>query len=238
MHNQNGKVAENYTQGGLTYRIFYVDTENKFKDGANTVYLKADYKTSITLTDHISYNPDGNDLAVYKRMNPSWSTQRGNIAPASWNNNERAAGWLCSPSQWKTYVDNTKATYAIGGPSAEMYVASYNDVPHTEVGNNTLSLECNSTGYKYKVNGELQNSGYWTNNDTLDYKGYNSMYAGRNGSTGNYYWWLASPSSYTSNAMCCVNGFSATLNTTYYGSGDGVGILVSLRSGIPVQVEE
>ena len=39
-----GKVAENYTQGGLTYRIFYVDTENKFGDGANTVYLKADYK--------------------------------------------------------------------------------------------------------------------------------------------------------------------------------------------------
>ena len=85
--------------------------------------------------------------------------QRGTVAQSSWNNNEKAAAWLCAPSQWTTYVDNTKATYAIGAPSAEMYVASYNDVPHTEVGNNTLSLECNSTGYKYKVNGELQNSG-------------------------------------------------------------------------------
>ena len=26
-----GAVAQNYTQGGLTYRIFYVDTENKFE---------------------------------------------------------------------------------------------------------------------------------------------------------------------------------------------------------------
>ena len=25
-----GAVAQNYTKGGLTYRIFYVDTENKF----------------------------------------------------------------------------------------------------------------------------------------------------------------------------------------------------------------
>ncbi len=39
-----GQVAQNYTQGDLTYRIFYVDKENKFGDGANTIYLKADYK--------------------------------------------------------------------------------------------------------------------------------------------------------------------------------------------------
>ena len=118
-----------------------------------------------------------------------------------------------------------------------MYVASYNDVPHTEVGNNTFSLECNSTGYKYKVNGELENSGYYTNDNTLDYKGYNSMYAGKNGSkTG--YWWLASPSSYYSNRVCYVYGNDAYLNYYDYSLTNGVGPLVSLKSGIPVQVEE
>ena len=232
-----GKVAENYTQGGLTYRIFYVDKENKFGDGANTVYLKADYNTSTELTDHISYNPEGNDLEVYKRMNPLWSAQRGNIAPASWNNNERAAGLLCSPSQWTTYVDSTKATYAIGGPSVEMYVASYNDVPHTEVGNNTLSLECDSTGYKYKVNGELQNRGWYTNTDTLDYKGYNSMYAGKNGrKTG--FWWLASPLSSGDSDVCSVYGNYADLYNVHYSVMDTACHLVSLRTGIQVQVEE
>ena len=50
-------------------------------------------------------NKAGNDLEVYKRMNPLWSAQRGSIAPASGNNNERAAGWLCSPSQWESYSD-------------------------------------------------------------------------------------------------------------------------------------
>ena len=235
-----GKVAKNYTKGGLTYKIFYVDKENKFGDGANTVYLKADYKDEKSLIDHISYNPEGNDLEVYKRMNPLWSAQRGSITPASWNNNERVAGWLCSPSQWESYLDNTKATYAIGGPSAEMYVASYNDVPHTQVGNYTLGATYRATdvhGYIYTLNGAqstISNRDYYTGTDSIDYKGYNSMYAGKNGrKTGA--WWLASPSSYLSNRVCNVNEY---LNDGDYSNTYGVGPLVSLKSGIPVQVEE
>ena len=232
-----GKVAENYTAGGLTYRIFYVDTENKFGDGANTVYLKADYKTSTTLSDHITYNPEGNDLAVYKRMNPSWSAQRGSIAPASWNNNERAAGWLCSPTQWTDYLDNTKATYAIGGPSTEMYVASYNDVSHsTGTAKGGLSTEYRATsypGYIYKIDGAEQNSGYYTNSNTIDNTGYNKMYT-----HGGYSMWLASPSSYGSDYVCFVNGRNANLNYFYYSGSSGVGPLVSLKSGVPVEITE
>ena len=177
-------------------------------------------------------------------MNPLWSAQRGSIAPASWNNNERAAGWLCSPSQWETYVDNTKATYAIGGPSAEMYVASYNDVPHTEVGNYTLGATYRATsvpGYIYTLNGAqstISNSDYSTGTDSLDYKGYNSMYTGKNGSKGNYWWWLASPSSYSSYFVCIVYDEYASLDHATYSSLGGVNPLVSLKSGIQVQVEE
>ena len=48
-----------------------------------------------------------------------------------WNNNECAAAWLASPSQWENYKDTTGAlkdyvNYAIGAPSAEMYCDSYN----------------------------------------------------------------------------------------------------------------
>ncbi len=46
-----GAVAQNYTQGGLTYRIFYVDKEGNFGDGKNTIYLKADYKVK-KITKH------------------------------------------------------------------------------------------------------------------------------------------------------------------------------------------
>ena len=192
-----GQVVQNYTAGGLTYKIFYVDTEGNFGDGANTIYLKADYKTSTTLTDHKSYVPEGNDLEVYKKMNPSWAAKRGSIAPASWNNNERAAAWLCSPSQWTAYADSSiVGSYAIGGPGIEMYVASYNDVPHTQAGNYTLGATYRATnypGYIYTLNGAqstISNSDYYTGTDSLDYKGYSGMYAGKNGKKQVFGGWL------------------------------------------------
>ena len=154
-------------------------------------------------------------------MNPIWAAKRGSIAPASWNNNERAAGWLCSPSQWESYLDNTKATYAIGGPSAEMYVASYNDVSHTQAGSYTLGATYRATsypGYIYTLNGAqstISNSDYNTGKDSLDYKGYNSMYAGINGSKSGY-WWLASPSSNYSRNVCIVSGYSSNLDNNDY----------------------
>ena len=238
-----GQIAQNYTAGGLTYKIFYVDTENKFGDGTNTVYLKADYKDTKSLTTDIS-GLTTDDIQKFKNMNPVWNVARGTVAQSSWNTNEKGAAWLCAPSQWKTYVDNTKATYAMGGPSVEMYIASYNDVPHTEVGNYTLGAEYKNDGgdhgYRYTLNGAqstISNSDYYTGTDSLDYKGYNSMYAGKNGSkTG--YWWLASPSSGYSGSVCYVYGNYAYLDSGFSSNAYGVGPLVSLKSGIPVQVEE
>ena len=56
----------------------------------------------------------------------------------------RAAAWLCSPSNWTTYCDTSKANYAIGAPTAEMYVASYNQVSHT-TGNYKLGATYRAT---------------------------------------------------------------------------------------------
>ena len=150
-----GKKVNNYTAGGKTYRIFYVDTEGKFGD-KNTVYLKADWtdnNTSLT-----TYTPSGTDLEIYKKLNPSWAAQRGS-STSNWYNSEKAAAWLCSPSQWTNYLDSTKANYAVGSPPVEMYVASYNQVSHT-IGNYTLGTTYRATdypGYIYTVKETQQN---------------------------------------------------------------------------------
>ena len=233
--NYYGKKISNYTAGGQTYRIFYVDKQNDFGDGANTVYLKADYNDNLSksLSANIS-SLTANDLAVYKRMNKSWAAQRGN-SQSNWNSNENAAAWLSAPSQWTTYCDTTKANYAIGSPPVEMYVASYNQVSHS-IGNYTLGATYGAAtsypGYIYTVNGTQQNSGRYTNSNTLDYTGYNSMYCGKNGSKGDYYWWLASPSASDSSRVCGVYGNNASLGTITYGDAYGVCPLVSLKSGI------
>ena len=237
-----GKKVTNYTAGGKTYRIFYIDTEGKFGD-KNTVYLKADWTSNdATLTSYTSYTPSSTDLAIYKRLNPSWAVQRGSNT-SSWNYNEHAAAWLCSPSQWTKYYDSTKANYAIGSPTAEMYIASYNQVSHS-TGIYILGATyraTNAPGYIYTLNGKqstISYNDYYTGSNTLDYIGYNSMYCGRNGSTGNYYWLLASPSASDSNIVCRVNGYFAALYSSASSDTDGVCPLVSLKSDFQLEIEQ
>ena len=64
------------------------------------------------------------------------------------------------------------------------------------------------------------------------------MYCGRKGSKGDYWWWLASPSSGYSGAVCNVYGSNATLIDNGCSGTCGVAPLVSLKSGIQVEIEE
>ena len=124
-----------------------------------------------------------------------------------------------------------------------MYVASYNQVSHT-TGNYKLGAtyrETSAPGYIYTLNGKqsnISNSEYWTGNNTLDYTGYNSMYCGKNGSKGDYWWWLASPSADDSNYVCFVYGGSAYLGSDSYSYAYGVCPLVSLKSSFQLEIEQ
>lgn len=233
-----GKKVTNYKASDSdtnTYRIFYVDKDNYFKGGYNTIYLKADFSGSVACST--SYDPS---QTLIKKMNPLWATKENTVAAETTtisNPNEQAAAWLCDPSKWTAYCDTDKANYAIGGPSVEMYVKSYNQTH----GDDALGCQYQTNdapGYGYKVNGTIQNSGWYTSNDTLDYSmTYNSMYCGQNGNkTGD--WWLASPSAYNSSNVCTVYGYRAYLDYSYYVNYYGVSPLVSLKSSFIPEVEE
>ena len=233
-----GKKVTNYKASDSdtnNYRIFYVDKDNYFKDGYNTIYLKADFSGVVSCST--SYDAS---QTLIKKMNPLWATKENTVAAETTtisNPNEQAAAWLCDPSKWTAYCDTDKANYAIGGPSAEMYVKSYNQTH----GDDALGCQYqtnNVPGYIYKVNDTIQNDGWSTNSDTIDYSmTYKSMYCGQDGNkTG--YWWLASPSAYDSNGVCFAHGYSATLSNYPYGGGSGVSPLVSLKSSFIPEVEE
>ena len=233
-----GKKVTNYKASDSdtnTYRIFYVDKDNYFKDGYNTIYLKADFSGSVRCST--SYDAS---QTLIKRMNPLWATKGNTVAAETTtisNPNEQAAAWLCDPSKWTAYCDTDKANYAIGGPSVEMYVKSYNQTH----GDDALGCQYQTNkvpGYFYKVKDTIQNGGWYTNENTLDYSmTYKSMYCGQNGNkTGA--WWLASPSARVSKGVCGVTGNSARLDCGYYSSGRGVSPLVSLKSSFIPEVEE
>ena len=233
-----GKKVKNYKASDSdtnTYRIFYVDKDNYFKGGYNTIYLKADFSGSVTCST--SYDPS---QTLIKKMNPLWATKQNTVEAETTtisNSNEKAAAWLCDPSKWTAYCDTEKANYAIGGPCVEMYVKSYNQTH----GDDALGCQYqtnNVPGYIYKVNGTIQNYGWYTNSNTLDYSmTYKSMYCGQNGNkTG--YWWLASPSARDSSLVCGVYGGNAGLSGNYYSNYYGVSPLVSLKSSFIPEVEE
>lgn len=233
-----GKKVTNYKASDSdtnTYRIFYVDKDNYFKDGYNTIYLKADFSGSVSCST--SYDAS---QTLIKKMNPLWATKENTVAAETTtisNPNEQAAAWLCDPSKWTAYCDTDKANYAIGGPSVEMYVKSYNQTH----GDDALGCQYqtnNVPGYIYKVNDTIQNDGWYTDSYTLDYSmTYKSMYCGHNGNkTG--YWWLASPSAINSDNVCYVFGSSAFLASNGYNFSRGVSPLVSLKSSFIPEVEE
>ena len=233
-----GKKVTNYKASDSdtnTYRIFYVDKDNDFKDGYNTIYLKADFSGSV----HCSTSYDASQTLI-KRMNPLWATKENTVAAETTtisNKNEQAAAWLCDPSKWTAYCDTDKANYAIGGPSVEMYVKSYNQTH----GDDALGCQYQTNtvpGYIYKVKDTIQNSGWYTNDNTLDYSmTYKSMYCGQNGKrTGS--WWLASPSAHSSISVCDVGGSNARLYGNNYYYDDGVSPLVSLKSSFIPEIEE
>ena len=233
-----GKKVTNYKASDSdtnTYRIFYVDKDNYFKDGYNTIYLKADFSGSVRCST--SYDAS---QTLIKRMNPLWATKGNTVAAKTTtisNKNEQAAAWLCDPSKWTAYCDTDKANYAIGGPSVEMYVKSYNQTH----GDDALGCQYQTNtvpGYIYKVKDTIQNSGWYTNDNTLDYSmTYKSMYCGQNGKrTGS--WWLASPSAHSSISVCDVGGSNARLYGNNYYYDDVVSPLVSLKSSFIPEIEE
>ena len=252
-----GKKVTNYKDDGNTYRIFYVDKDSYFKDGEYTIYLKADFSsTSYNLNNYASYDSANTKV---RTMNPLWATERG-TSESSWNINEKAAAYLCSPVTednyttttslpWNGYYNSENANYVIGGPSVEMYVKSYNQAYNVITDSNVYTLGAtyratNYPGYIYTLNGAqstISNIDYWTGNDSLNYTRYNSMYCGKteNGTASKTgYWWLASPSAFNSSRVCLVGGLIANLTGSAYSNSYGVSPLVSLKSSFIPKVEE
>ena len=246
-----GKKVTNYKANDSdtnTYRIFYVDKKGEFGDGANSIYLKADYSDSSYAVNSGSYDKEENKVRI---MNKDWAKERGSVEIENdWNSNEIAAAYLCSPVNeknineeatkslpWSSYYDSKAAKYVIGGPSVEMYIKSYNEAFKNVKGAHTLGEEYSATdypGYKYKLD-NVEPSSCATIADSLNYTEYNSMYCGKNKLPGKS-WWLASPSSFVAHYVCFING--SALGAISYSMSQPISPIICLKSSFIPEVEE
>ena len=191
----------------LIWRIFYDDSNYVYlisskSDGSNTV-------DSCQLNQYLgTYNKGSSDINANLRfLNQQWF----NIvkdAPST-NDNAKAVAYLMDQNVWDEYKDEAgNATYAIGGPTLELFMNSYNKTSIANSIEHQIEItDCTSTGYS-----ENTSSGW------LSTEFNNGIY--NNGSSS--YWWLASPSGTSSSSVFRVSGGNGGLYN--YGVNDSYGL--------------
>ena len=210
---------------GETWQVFYYDDTGDFGP-AGTLYLKKAWTANdITLRSHTSHTPsDGG--AMMKRMNPLWRDTTANSSSIDLAN-EHCVAWLCDPAAWSSQKNNTYSSFAIGSPSVEMYMKAFNVY---KTGNknatNLIYKIGNANGYSVGANGSYTWNGsneYYTGNNSIE-PGPNNVFM----TSGGYYWWLASPSSYRNDLVLNVRGSSANVTYNIYSGTAGVCPVVPL----------
>ena len=209
------KITDYNPTAGGTWRIFYYDEAGDFGT-AGKLYLKRDFVSNDTkLSSYKSYTPSTQGLEIMKAMNPKWRDSSYSSIDLA---NEHCVAWLCDPAKWTDYK-TAEADYAIGSPSVEMYMKAFNvwKTGNKDATNLICKVE-SENGYSVGANGTYANSGYWTNNNTIE-AGPNNIFM----TAENNIWWLASPSSNDSDCVLNVGDYHANVNG-YYASSSNLGV--------------
>ena len=184
----------------ITWRIFYADESNIYliaDDYIASTYApkgKGGSSVYVNFTDYkLSFNNIVNDYAgasAISTSNPArkWLDTYLNSYRSSTNNNMKAVAYLMDTSKWSSYA-GSQAEYAIGGPTLELFCASYQDTHPSRY------LQCdsvNSIGYYVKWSDEAD-SEYDYDVSGLTQNDYNEIYIKSDTSKASGMW-LASPS--------------------------------------------
>ncbi len=234
-----------------TYRLYYIDFDNKYGDGAGTVYLKADETGTI-----YSLQTDGNEAtSKIASLNPSLYAN-GVTAPSSENNNMKAVTWLTDTEKWSGLVTSgaetdigDKVNYVVGAPSLEMMMDSYNaHYGLNEESMNTGTLDgstraklfykYNSGDYGYMVgpsNSSSATDGYYYS--TSNYSVPSDSDIDRVYYPGAWYW-LASPSAYSNFVMSVFFTYGGYVHTSGYNYANAFCPLVSLKSNVQLSLKD
>ncbi|HCC03878.1 MAG TPA: hypothetical protein DEP51_03360 [Clostridiales bacterium] len=129
------------------------------------------------------------------------------------NPNMKAVAYMMDRSKWSNFAGEAEGAYAIGGPTVEMFVASYNAVTEhiTKLGtydtitNSGTDANATANGYKVKLGTDSWNtySGDLDSSDSIKDSGEGNMWVKTSYSKA-YAYWLASPSSADDGSMCFV----------------------------------
>ena len=208
-------IADNYITGE------YIPT----KDGA-TMTASTDYTNAYYFEDTLLNKYTGAASITDTNITP-WLSYLKSSYGGSDNTieNMKATAYLLDTEIWKGFKNSTKAKYAIGAPTLDMFVASYNTRFVKQI-----EIIAQETGYKLK----------FTDGDSYEYilNTYDYLTAHQKKDGYAYYMWLASPSAYSSNSLVRVYYHGNVYGYNYDSSRVGVRPLVCLESGVSLEKQE
>ena len=219
-----GEKVTNYicpnTTGVSTWRIFYADTENIYliaddyisfenapngKKGTPITKNSTNYRLSM---DNVYKDYDG-ATSIDSIIANKWISSYWKNNSTSTNPNIKAVAYILDTNAWNPLYRGENAEYAIGGPTVEMFVKSWND---THSGDKQIECEAESNSNGYKV--KFANGSYNTYISGLAQDEYNSIYIKSDNSNANAMW-LASPSANNNNNLMNAN-YNGNLNNNNY----------------------
>lgn len=218
------------------WRIFYAD-------GTNVFIIAADYLSNEKLPDETdmvkqagySYSAYWTEANLTKAGASAISSDVANKYMLNWlttnpdstNNNAKAVADLLDTSVWSSFATGVTGAEAIGGPTLEMYVASWNAKEYTQ-------LYCNnSTSAGYYIGNTSEPTSYSVKMNS-DANGYaDTLYYPHTSSYNNCYgYWLAAPSADSSAYVMYIQYNGVIYGTTFNSARYCVRPLVCLPSNI------
>ena len=220
---------------GIEWRLFHADDNN--------VYLIADdyvpYDSIPTSKAGTALNKGATEYNAYftnvisNYGGSRWIKENANSKaqkllskyltayPQSENNNMRAVAYMMDTNKWGEKFAGEKAEYAIGGPTIELFCASYK-VTHPD-----RYIECGISGNGYTV--RWSDSGYANYINELTQDDFNSIYI-KSDSTKADGMWIASPSANGASYVMCVHNSGSVYYYDYNTTALGFRPVVCLKS--------
>ena len=111
-----GTIVSGYNAQNLEWQVYYADENETCLISSTLVETSYDIPQS-------SYTIDTMNNATYiTNWNAKWLSNSPNISS---RNNAKMTVYMCDPDNWSTYKTGI-ASYAVGGPTIELLLASYN----------------------------------------------------------------------------------------------------------------
>lgn len=237
-----GKIITNYScpnnPGVNSWKIFYATEDNIYLIADN--YISYDYCPS-SLTQTITRNSEfslsmNNIIKDYNGTANITNKKLQNLNSSyfdtlsiysSSNNNIKAVAYMLDTQIWNGF-SGEKAEYAIGGPSLEMFLKSYNQKYNVD-----FQAKSDELGYRISINGGLN----WLSSTSCILNTDDTLYI-NSSSNEAYRMWLSSPSCWSSSCVMCISYTGSIELDNFDSSLQGFRPLVCLKSNVCLEKQD